>query len=135
MSEGERCLTGNEENKLSYILNCNNSVEMEFISIIKPLNCYFEYHFISKYGCYTNHLNNLTSDYSTYYILFFLSLFLLYCLGFSYYNYIKYPEDGIIKSMPNRVLWMNLFYSINSILSWLFDKVRRKNYRSRYDNF
>lgn len=102
---GEKCFMSTIEYKLTYYLNCDMNKEMEFSSIKKVTSCIYEYHFSTKHACYENFISE--SSWGPKKILFILiASFLFYCLGFSFMNYRRNPDDGVIKALPHRDFWI-----------------------------
>jgi hypothetical protein len=135
MPEGEKCPTIKDTNiQISYVLNCDLNKELEFTNVMKSNKCRYEYHFSSKYGCYTTHMKLYpTSNLPL--IVMIISLIVIYFLGFTYMNLKENPDAEISKSIPNINIWKRVYNTIKSGLEWLFEKVRRKNNRSSLDNY
>lgn len=136
--EGEKCYLGVGNHKLVYILNCEKNVEVQFERIEKISTCVIEYYFNTKYACQefavNNDSNNIAVD-SKMLLMVLGVVFTIYCIGFTFVNMRNYPEEGLIKNLPHREFWSNLFeYSIhgcsvssNLIMSKIF-KIKPNNY-------
>lgn len=135
MPEGDKCQTiPNTQIQISYVLNCDMSKDIEFTNVMKSNKCRYEYHFNSKYGCYTTHMRLYpTSNIPL--IVMILSLIIIYFAGFTYMNLKENPNSEITTSIPNVGFWKRLCSGTKFILNWLFEKVRRKNNRSSLDNY
>ena len=93
------------EYKLTYYLNCDINKEMEFTAIKKVTSCIYEYYFATKHACIENFISE--SFWSSKKILFVLAAsFLFYCFGFSFMNYRRNPDDGVVKALPHREFWV-----------------------------
>jgi hypothetical protein len=133
---GDRCSFSGSPFQLSYVLNCDESKEIDFNTILKLGACNYEYHFYTKYGCQSNFIR-ADSNFTSKKILFMIFLsFCLYCIGFSYKNFKNNPEDGLMKALPHRDFWLEFFENtqIGANLIYKYVKSRVKtNQVSNYD--
>ena len=108
---GQSCIF--EKNKawtLTYILNCDQYVEEPQFNSFNVNLCSVQFIFSTKYSCESqtstgeNAGKGLFNSIKIVFVI--LTLFLIYCIVFCYLNYKDNPEDGLIKSFPNRTLWI-----------------------------
>jgi hypothetical protein len=124
--DGDKCYLGFGSQKLTYILNCDKMVDVQFERIEKVTTCIVNYHFNTKYACPEFAVSPASSfKYSPVDILLGLViLFLIYLVGFTYSNYKNNPEDGLIKNLPHRDFWSNFFENISFGMSSSFNYIR-----------
>lgn len=120
LPDGERCYLGKGNHKMVYNMKCDLNEELKFVSADKLNACSVEYNFSSKYACQLTGFRisfSFVTDGSVFTpknILVTISfVFFLYFVLCTYYNYKRNPEDGLIKSFPNRDFWSNLIGSIS----------------------
>ncbi len=129
---GERCYFGQGDYMLSYNLKCDPTKEVELHTILKIQNCNYEFEFNTKYACQSYIEDTNYSHFNSKKILiYFISLFFFYCIGFSFLNYKNNPEDGLMKSLPHREFWAeffeNVILGVRVLGNFLHDKLTRKN--------
>ena len=144
-TEGEKCYLGNGNYQLTYLLKCDPNQEIKFDTVWKINTCHMEYSFFTKYACvhfaykssfsiFSGSSDSMFS--SKNFVFTLLIIFILYTIGFTYLNYKKNPEDGLIKSLPHRSFWSNLFnnaifgceITLNFIKSKLFGSNENRDY-------
>ena len=101
-------------------MKCDENEDIKFVSADKVNACTVEYHFNSKYACQSSGIKlgfSFVSDGSMFTpknILITSGLIMFfYFILFTYFNYKRNPEDGLIKSLPNREFWSNFFENIS----------------------
>lgn len=110
---GTAC-TGNNNtnNSLIYTIKCDQNIDTVIESVRKINNCSYDIVFVSKYGCPSS---NIFSKYfkPITYLYYIFIIFFIYITLFTYINFKRNPEDGLIKSFPHRDFWRNFFtYSV-----------------------
>lgn len=116
--EGEKCYLGHGNYQLIYLLKCDPNHELLFDTVRKISNCEIEYNFFTKYSClhfsYKSSFslfssNSESSVTSKGILITIIIIFTIYIVVFSFLNYRKNPEDGLIKSLPHRYFWSSIF--------------------------
>lgn len=124
--DGDKCYLGFGSQKLTYMLNCDKNVDVQFERIEKVTTCIINYHFNTKYACPEFAVNpSSLPNYSPKDILLGLFIIsLIYLIGFSYYNNRNNPEDGWIKNLPHREFWSSFFENVGYGMSSSYNKIR-----------
>lgn len=116
--EGERCYLGKGNYQLSYLLKCDPQQELQFDTVRKEGVCIIEFNFFTKYACLHFSYKSSSSIFSSSgdsiltsknILLTLVIVSILYVIVFTFINYRKNPEDGIIKSLPHRSFWSSFF--------------------------
>ena len=116
---------------------CDLSVEgAKLVNVLQINNCTYEYHFTSRYGCYTTFIKDFR--YISIYVMFIMMVSMVmigYCFGFMILNYRNCPEDGVIKALPHRSFWISVVRNVSHFIDVLYKIVKRKHNRSNLDNY
>jgi hypothetical protein len=132
---GDRCNFSGAPFQLSYVLNCDESKEIDFNTILKLGTCNYEYHFYTKYGCQSN-FQRTDSNFTSKKILFIIILtFSLYCIGFSYINFKNNPEDGLMKALPHRDFWLEFLENTQLGANVIYKYVKNRFRANQVNNY
>jgi hypothetical protein len=116
--DGDKCYLGTGNYKLIYMMKCDPNQDLVFDTVRKISTCEIEYNFFSKYACihfsYKNSFSIFSSNGDSVFsskniVIWILILLIFYLIIFTYLNYKKNPEDGLVKSLPHREFWTNCF--------------------------
>lgn len=114
---GERCYLGHGNYQLVYLLKCDPNHELMFDTVRKISNCEIEFNFFTKYSCLHFSYKSSFSIFSSTgessitpkgILITMIIVFSIYLTVFSFLNYRKNPEDGLIKSLPHRSFWSSI---------------------------
>lgn len=107
-SKGGSCINSFQTlNSLVYSLKCDpNAEDVNLTSMLKINNCSYEFIFTTKNACvYGNSYLFIFASAKTILMVIVLALsFYLVC--FTYLNLRNNPDDGVLKSIPNREFWI-----------------------------
>ena len=141
LPSGEKCYVGKGFHTVVYNMKCDLNEELKFISADKINTCSVEYHFTSKYACQMAGFRfsfSFISDGSLFtpknILITFSSILFFYFVLFTYLNYKRNPEDGLIKSFPHREFWSNFMSSIsegcNTTYRYLKEKISGRSHEN-----
>lgn len=133
LPDGEKCYVGKGNHKVTYIMKCDASETLKFVKADKINACTVEYEFLSKTACQLGWFRfsfSFTSDGSlitpkNILITCGFGLFLYFVL-FTYYNYKRNPEDGLVKALPNREFWSEFVTNVGEGFSVTCNYFKRK---------
>lgn len=90
---------------LTYTLKCDESfVDASLESLLKIDSCNYNFVFHTNAVCF--HLQSSLMSILIKFEAIFMIILLCYLVFFTYFNYKKNPEDGVIKAFPNRDFWV-----------------------------